>query len=131
MGGGDNLDALALDDLIAYAPAEYRGMIAVAQHHRFNVLVPPLVDVARIVVGGFAVAPSVKRFVDYDQSLSVALVKECRRRRVVACAHGIESCLLHQRHLAGFGGIVAACSEHSVVMMGASAVEHYRLAVEG
>ena len=69
----DYFQFLALYHLIADAPAEYGGVVAVAKHHRFNITFPPLVKKHGIVMFVLGITPSVKSLVDNEQSLTIAL----------------------------------------------------------
>ena len=105
-------------------------MIAVAQHHCRDVVLPAGVDKGRVVVGILAVAPAVECFVDHEEAYAVAGVEECLGRQVVRCAHGVEPGFFHKRGFAYLGAVVSGGSEDAVVVVEATAVEYYGAAVE-
>ena len=72
-----------LEHLVAYAPHEDRGMVAVAEHEVGKVALSPLVEEACVVVLGLAASPHVERLVHDDQSHRVAHGEELRCGRVV------------------------------------------------
>ena len=63
-GGGDNTDVLALNDLIADAPADNAGVVTVALHHRMDILTVARVDERGVVVGSLGRAPAVESLTD-------------------------------------------------------------------
>ena len=101
----DYFQFLALYHLIADAPAEYGGVVAVAKHHRFNITFPPLVKKHGIVMFVLGITPSVKSLVDNEQSLTIAFMQKGFRRHIVRGTHGIEASFFQQSHLACFGCI--------------------------
>ena len=126
----DDAYVLALYHLVARRPAEDAGVAAVAAYERAQVLLPPLVDQLVVVVRVLLVAPAVEGLVDDQQAQLVAGPQEGLRGRVVRGAHGVESALLQQAHLAVLGFVVRGRAEHAVVVVDAGAVELQRLAVE-
>ena len=123
-------DMLALYHLVADAPGYHGWMVAVAAHKIAHVFHAPFIYPDVVVFGILRIAPSVEGLVDDEQSLAVTFVKECRRGRIVARAYGIETAFLQKPYLAGLGSIVGGCAEHTVVVVGAGAVEHYRLSIQ-
>ena len=67
-GGIDHADVLALNDLVADAPRDDARMVAVAQHHRMNVLAETGVYDSRVVVGILLCAPAIEGLVDDEHT---------------------------------------------------------------
>ena len=68
LSGVDHADVLALDDLIADAPADDTRMVAVALHHRTDILLIARVNQRRIVIGFLGRAPSVESLADHQHA---------------------------------------------------------------
>lgn len=74
-------------------------MVAVAHQHVLQVLLPPRIEILRIIAG----LPLVERLVDNDKPHAIAKVEKLRRRLVVAAPDGIHSVLLTNLQFAFHG----------------------------
>ena len=78
-------------NLVADSPDHDRRMIAVPQHHRRNILLPPFIEVAAVIELDLVRLPHVERLIENQQAEAVARVQERGRRRVVRRAHRIHA----------------------------------------
>ena len=130
MGDGDGFGALALDDLIARAPGDDGGVVAVAKHHGLGVARAPLVE-EEVVVGTYLLrTPTVEGLVDDEETQFVAGVEERGGGRIVAGAHGIVAGFLHEAGLAVLGIGVGGSTQQTVIVVDASSEEFDGLPVE-
>ncbi len=122
----------AFGDLVADAPHDDAGMIAVAQHHRAEVALPPVGEVRVIVlrVGGLLALPLIEGLVHHQHAQAVARVEKRGRGRVVAGADGVEAVRLHQLDAALLGAIDRGGAEQAVVVVQAAALQLDALAVD-
>ena len=74
-------------------------MVTVAHQHVLQALLPPRIEILRIIAG----LPLVERLVNNDKPHAVAKVEELRRRLVVAAPDGIHSVLLTNLQFAFHG----------------------------
>ena len=81
-------------DLIADAPEDDAGMIAVAAELRAPVLLVPVIEQQMIIIFGFAALPAVEGFVHHHHAETVAHIEQFRRGRIMAGADGIAAHLL-------------------------------------
>ena len=107
-------------DLVADAPNDDRGVIAIAEHHRRGVRPPPLVELARHVVLDLGRLPDVEGLVEHQQSQAVARVEERLGRHVVRRADGIEACGLQQLDATCLGAIEGRGAKRPVVVVHAA-----------
>ena len=120
--GGEQVVARAA--LVAEAPEDHGGEVAVAEHHAFGA-----VEVGRLPRG--AAGDGVASLLPVEVALHVGLVHaveavvvehavHLRLARVVAAAHGVHVGLLHELHVAqhGLGGEEAAVYGVSVLRVG-------------
>ena len=105
-------------------------MIAVPQHHRRDVLLPPFIEIAAVIELDLVRLPYVERLIENQQAEAVARVQKRGRRRIVRRAHGIHARSLQQLHSALFRAIKGRSAERSVVVMNAAAGQLDGLAVE-
>ena len=68
---------LQLRDLIADSPDHNRGMIAIAQHHRRDIPLPPFVKVSAVIELDLVRLPRVERLVQDKKPEPVARVQKC------------------------------------------------------
>ena len=129
-GGGNHTDILSLDDLIADAPADDAGVVAVALHHLADVVGVARVDKRGIVVGRLGRAPAVEGLADDEHADGVAGIEEGACSRIMTRPDKVEASLLHQPDLTDFGSIESHRSEHAVVVMHTGTINQERLAVE-
>src|SRR5271165_1205928 len=111
---------LQLGDLIADSPDHNGGMIAIAQHHRRYISLPPFIKIAAIVKLNLVRLPGIERFVQYQQPEPVASVQKCWRWRVVSCSYGIMSGSFQQLYLSLLRAIESCRSQRSVVVVNAT-----------
>ncbi len=121
-----NFNLLTLYYFIADTPAYYGRVISITEHERLNVGVPPLINVFGIIKRFFLPTPSIKSFVNNEDSLTVTLVKKWRCRMIMARTNGIESSLLKHFNLVGFCSVIASCSDKSVITMYTRTSQQYR-----
>ena len=88
-----------LEHLVANAPDEDGGMVAVAHDEVGEVTFVPLVEVAGIVVGSLLLAPHVKGFIHDDEAHAVAQVEQFGGRRVVRAADAVAPHILQYLQL--------------------------------
>ena len=152
-GAGDGIcdflaarDVGALSDLVAYAPHDDGGVVAVAAHHQggiilevgdarshgFSILDNQLLagEIIAVVVASLGFLPLVETLVDDEQPDTVAGIKEGLGRQVVAGPHSIEPLCFKQFCLADFCPVDGGCSQQSVIVMDAASPEFGGLSVE-
>ena len=105
-------------------------MISIAEHHRVDIALPPLFEIPVIVFRILGSFPHVERLIDYHHAETVARGQERGRRRIVAATDGVKTIRLHQFDPALFGPINRNRTQHSVVMVQATALQLERLAVD-
>ena len=118
-----------LRNLVADSPDHDRRMIAVSQHHRRNILLPPRIEVAAVIELDLVCLPDVEGLIKNQQAKTVARVEECGRRRVVRRAHRIHAGSFQQLHPSLFRAIKRRGAERPVVVMDAAPGQLDRLAV--
>ena len=123
-------DVLAFNNLIAYAPADDAGVVAVALHHRLNILLVARVDESGIVVRVFRRTPAVKSLIDNQHTQRVTGIKESTTRRIMSRTNKIKACVLHLPHLTDLCRIKSHGTQHTVIMMQAGSINQQWLAVK-
>ena len=118
------------EHLVAYAPHEDGGMVAVAQHKVGEVALRPLVEEAGIVVLSLAAAPHVERLVHDDESHGVAHGKEFGGGRIMRATDGVGAHLLEYPELAVEGVLIHRSAKASEVVVLTYTVYLHRLAIE-
>ena len=111
-----------LEHLVANAPDEDGGMVAVAHDEVGEVTFVPLVEVAGIVVGRLLLAPHVKGFIHDDEAHAVAQVEQFGGRRVVRAADAVAPHLLQYLQLPLDGTRVDRRTQATQVVVHAHAV---------
>ena len=149
---GDGLSNLltthvgTLGNLVADAPHNDAGVVAVAAHHESSVVLKVRYayahglavddgllltrEVVAVVILAFLLLPLVETFVDNQHTQRVAGVEEGFGGQVMARAHGIVALCLHQFYLAYLGTVDGGTAQKSVVVVDAAAAKFHRLAVE-
>ena len=136
----------ALGYLVAYAPQDDGGVVAVAAHHECGIVLEVgdarsyglsvaddlllAGEVITVVIAPLGFLPLVETFVDDEQAQAVASVEESLGRQVVAGADGIEALRLEQLGLADLSSIDGGGAQQAVVMVDAAAAQLGGLAVE-
>ena len=128
--GMDNTQFLTFYDLVAQAPRDDAGMVAVAQNHCVNILAIARVDEGGVVVLQLGRAPTVEGFTDNQHAQRVASIEERTRGGIVRGTDEVETSLLHQSHFANLCSVEGSCSEYTVVVMHAGTVQEHRLTIE-
>ncbi len=98
-------------------------MIAITQHHRVDIPLPPIVEEARIVVLRFALCPDIEWLVEHEQTESITSIKKCRGRRIMCRADGIEARCLQQLNPSLLGPIEGRGAKRPIVVMNTAASE--------
>ncbi len=119
-----------LRNLVADAPDDHTRMVAVATHHRRQVLPPPALEIGGVVIWVLGRLPSVESLFHDQHAELVACVEHGRRGRVVRGPYGIEAAGLQQLDLALFRAIDRGCAKQAVVVMHAAAAQLVWLAVD-
>src|SRR5271166_1614479 len=105
-------------------------MIAVAQHHRREVLLPPLIEVAGVIELNFVRLSHIERFIQHQDTDAIACIQERGGWRVMRRSHGIVTSRLEQLDSSFFSTVKSRRSEGSVVMMNAAADQLDGLPIE-
>ena len=121
---------LALDNLLANTPANYRRVVAVAHHHCRHIFCRPFIEQQMIVMTVFRIPPAVECFVNDKQSYFIAGIEECLRGNIVRSADRIEAGLFEHLGLTSFGPIVGSRPKYAVVVVNAPSVEQYLFPIE-
>ena len=116
--------------LVAYAPHEDRGMIAVAQYKVGEVALCPFVKKSGIVVLSLASAPHIKRLIHDYKSHRVTHGEQFGRWRIMRAAYGVGAHLLQYAKLAMKGIFIDSRTQATEVMVLAHTVYLHRLSVE-
>ena len=95
-----------LRNLVAYAPHNDAGVVAVGHHQVGDVLVGPFFEEACVAVFALGIYPHVEALGHDHHAQRVADVHLPLRRHVVRGAYGVASHLLHGLDLANEGGLV-------------------------
>ncbi len=117
-------------DLVADSPDHHRWMVAIAQHHRREILLPPCIEVAGVIEFDLVRLPHVERLVENQQADPVAGIQKCGARRIVRSPHRTVSRRLQQFHSALFGAVECCRTQRPVVVVNAAARQLHRLAVQ-
>src|SRR5580704_6879325 len=96
-------------------------MIASPFHHSVNVLLPPFMEEAGIIVFTLAHRPNIEWLIQYEQTQSIAGIQKRRGRWVVRCTYGVEPCGLQKFHSSFFRSIKCCRPKNPVVVMDTSA----------
>ena len=113
--------------LVAYAPEDDAGMVAVAKDHIGDILLPPFVEDFRVVAG----FPFVKRLVDDEESHPVAHIQHFPGRLVVRHTDGVGAVFLEDFEPALVGPVGNGGPESSGVLVDGYALEFDLLPVKG
>ena len=105
-------------------------MIAIAQHHRRDIPLPPFVKVCAVIELDLVRLPGIEGLVEHQQAKPVAGVQKSGRRRIVRRSHRVIAGRLEQFHPALLGAIKRGGPQRAVVMMDAATCELDRLAVQ-
>ena len=119
-----------LGNLVAHAPQDDAGMVAVVEHQVADVLLPPLVPIAAVAVAHLRLLPAVKALGHDHHAQAVADFHLHRRGHVVAGADGIGAHGLHHLNLADEGRLVDGGTQRAQVMVQAHALDLAAHAVE-
>ena len=117
-------------NFIANAPEDNAGMISVAEHHRVDIALPPLFEIQVIVFQILGSFPHVERLIDHQHPEPIAGVQERGRRRIVATTDRVKTIRLHQFDPPLFGPINRNRTQHSIVMVQATAPQLERFAID-
>ena len=110
-----------LRNLVADSPDHDRRMIAIAQHHRGDILLPPSVEIGAVVELDLVSLPHVEGFIQHQESEPIACIQECGRRRIVRRPHCVHARGLQQLHAALLCTIERSCAKRSIVVVDAAA----------
>ena len=122
--------AALLGNLVADAPHNHAGMVAVAAHHVAQVALAPLVEILAVAVGNLGDAPHVEGLVHHHQAHAVAQLQQLRRRRIVAGADGVDARALEDFQLPFGGPAVHRHSQRAQIGVIAHALNLVGLAVQ-
>ena len=101
-------------------------MVTVAHQHVLQVLLPPRIEILRIIAG----LPLVERLVNNDKPHAVAKVEELRRRLVVAAPDGIYPILLANLQFAFHGTQGQSRTQRGIVLVQTETFQLQGLPVE-
>jgi len=98
-GSGERSAArhVAVGDLVADAPEDDRGRVPVAEHHRGDVALPPILKEEVVVVGILAGVPAIEGLLHQQHAQTIARVDKRARDRVVRRPDRIVPVRLEQR----------------------------------
>ena len=128
--GFDALRRAVFGDLVADAPEQHAGMVAAADDHAVDILLPIFGEEARIVLRLLALVPAVECFVDDQHAQFVRSVERGLAGRIVCVANGVVAGGLHQGDLAGVRVGRARSADHVVVVVDVAAAQQHRPAVD-
>jgi len=117
-------------DLVANRPHDNGRVVAVAQHERFQVTLPPGIKVGVVIVGILAVSPAVEGLVHHEHTMRIARVEKGGRDGVVARTDGIVAGSLEHEDLALLCARDGHRTERPVVVVHAAAVQLQALPIE-
>lgn len=122
---GDNVPALfdALGNLVADAPQDDARVIAIAQDHRVQIALPPIIEVFAVVLRILAFFPAVKGLVQHQHAQPVAGIQKNGGGGIVAGADRVVAIRFHELNSAFFGAVNRRRAERAVVMMYAAAAQ--------
>ena len=126
----DHANVLTLYHLVADAPRDDAGVVAVAQHHCMDVLAEAGVDDGRIVIGILLCAPAIEGLVNNEHAYRVAGIEESSRGGIVRGADEVEARLLHLAYLTDLSCIKGHSAKHTVIVVDAGAIDEHLLSVE-
>ena len=118
------------ENLVANAPHEDTGVVAVAQHQICEVALVPLLEETGIVVLCLLASPHVERLVHHDESHSVAHVQQFRSGRIMRTADAVHAHGLQSGEFAVQGVFVEGRSQTAEVVVLADTVDLEVLAIE-
>ena len=119
-----------LQHLVADAPHEDGGMVAVAADEVGQVALVPFIEVAGIVVRRLLLAPHVEGLIHHDEAHAVAEVQQLRCGRVVRTADAVAAHLLQNFQLTLQGTDIDGRTQATQVVVHADAVNLHRFPVE-
>ena len=121
---------MRLCNLVADGVENDRGMVKVAFNHGSSVLLPPVVKVATVIIGVFAVIPHIKGFIHDVHAQAVTGIQQRFGSRVMGGTDSVESVFLQDAYppLLTFG--IGCRAENSVIMMDAAAAQQGLFAVD-
>src|SRR5689334_15967582 len=119
-----------LHHFIADAPDEDAGMIAIAQHHVFEIALVPLVPIEVVVEFRLLNLPHVKRLIHDDEAHAVGNFEQFRCGRIVRSAQAVYAHPFQDLQLPLDRARVHGGTERAEVVMIAGAADLHRLAVE-
>ncbi len=119
-----------LEYFVADAVDDYRGMVAVAAYEVGEVALVPFVEIARVVVRGFLLAPHVEGLVHDEYAHAVTQVEHFGSGWIVGGTIGVGTHLLEYFELTFECAGVDSRAERAEVVVHAHAVDFHRAAVE-
>ena len=119
-----------LRDLIADGPENNAGVVVIPAHHGFHIRLPTLREVLGIVKGRFVLGPDIRKLVHNQHAILVTGIQQSRAGGIVGGPQRIVAHALVQQHPASLRVIHADRTQQAIVMVHASALELYALAVD-
>src|SRR6185437_520528 len=126
----DTLGLRTFGNLIADAPKNNAGMIAVALDHGFNIALPPLLEIEAVVLRILTPRPAVEGLIDHQHAQAVAGIEEIGRGRIVTGTDSIEAARLEQLDTAFLSARNACGAERAVIVMNAPPSQLVALAID-
>ena len=112
-------------NLIADAPDEHRGVIAVLPYPASEILFPPFLEIVAIIIIGFTFFPHIKTFCIEKKSHLITEFHQLHAGHIVGTADGVDTHILHGFQLPAKGFPVHGSTQCSQCMVLAGTIDFY------